>query len=276
MVLVICLIMASCESQNVKDAKKAFEEGKYDKVVECLENEEKLNDELTEDLYVAKAHVAYDNGKYVEAIDNTIKVEDGKDLEVYKMAKEEIVKNSIKKGKVKTLLKAIKADPDIASYAADEVMKACDELNYNGFVVLAKLRKNLPDGEIKDKLDNYYETNRLNKPRAFLLGKWKEIDDQGLDRVIEVTLSDDDMIGIIVQVNDSDAYKKNDVYWKEFKFIDDDRCTLNSISRGSDRDANDNTAVGEIDYKKGILHLHLTPSPGYTLTYYDTNWKRIK
>ena len=260
--VLICMLIVSCESQNVKDAKEAFEEGKYDKVIECLEKEEKLNDELTEDLYVAKAHVAYDNGKYVEAIDNAIKVEDGKDLEVYKMAEEEIVKTSIKKGKAKTLLQAIKVDPYIATYAAGEITKACDELDYNAFKVLEKLAKKLPDGDVKKQLAEYSEDNKIHKAEAFMIGDW-EWQFEGYKKLTKVNVIsyNNNLVGRITEVGDyleDYHYKKDDVYWSDFEFENSKKYLCYNLTRYQDGDVAGRTASGTIDYKNETITINAT------------------
>lgn len=261
--VLICMLIVSCESQNVKDAKEAFEKGKYDKVVECLEKEEKLNDELTKDLYVAKAHVAYDNGKYVEAIDNAIKVEDGKDLEVYKMAEEKIVKTSIKKGKAKTLLQAIKVDPDIATYAAGEITKACDELDYNAFKVLENLAKKLPDGDVKKQLAEYGEDNKIHKAEAFMIGDWEWLY-EGEDKehtTVKVVPYNNNLIGRVTKVTDHLVeyhYKKDDIYWSDFEFESSKRFLCYNIIRYKDEDVGGETVSGTINYKDGSISLNVT------------------
>lgn len=276
LVLVTCLIMASCESQNVKDAKEAYEKEDYAKVVECLDKEEDIkDDDLIEMKNISYANVKYDEKEYADALESVSNVEEYDKLDVYKNAEEKVVKKAIKKGKVKDLLKAIKACPEIADYAADEVMKACDELNYNGFIVLAKLRKNLSDGEIRDKLDTYYKENKLNKPKAFLIGKWEQDDKEGSIKTLAVKKAEEDMIGVVTAVTKA-PFVKGDIYWSKFKFVSVNEFTCNSIGKDYYGGTYDNNALAKIDYKKETISIHLTPVGGHALTGYETKWNRVK
>lgn len=311
-VSIMMLMLCSCESKEVKEAKAAYADGDYAKAVDLLSQEGELDEETQRVYVISQAHVAYDNKEYDQVVelleketnlkdedlinmrdisDANLKYENGKnldalksissidkyeELEVYQNAISAIVKEALKSGKTKNLKEAINICPKASGFVIEKVTEACDKLDYKGFVVLQKLVNKSENKEITEALQEYYDKNKLNKPKSYLIGKWKETDEQGQNRVIEVTLSDNDMVGIIDSVQEGSSYKKNDLYWTDFKFIDEKRCTLISISRGDAGDTNESNAVGNIDYKNGTLQLHLTPSSGLSLTYYDTNWKRME
>ena len=278
--VLICMFMVSCESQNVKDAKEAFENKDYAKVVECLEKEESLNDEMTDTLAIAKANVAYENGKNSEAIKEIVAVEDGREQEVYKQARDAVVEKAIKTGMAGALLKAIKADSECGSYAAGEITKACDDLDYNAFKVLEKLAKKLPDGDVKKHLADYSEENKLNKPKAFIIGKWERIDDEKKSAVIEAFQNKNNILGTLFIVGDDQKeyhYLKDDVCWKKFDFISGNKFTCTTTSKNREGVLHNNTTVGKINYKKEQIHMHSTPtSSDYYLIHPDRDYQRYK
>lgn len=57
LLMVLCIGMTSCDSENVKKAKDAYEAEKYAEVVNALENEKDLDDDVVEMQNISKARL---------------------------------------------------------------------------------------------------------------------------------------------------------------------------------------------------------------------------
>lgn len=134
----VCLMMTACDSENVKAAKEAYEAEDYAGVVTSLESEQDLSSDVEEMLNISKAHVAYDEGNYYEALNDILKVENGKDTDLYNDIVNGLIGNDIDTADAEELIKALEIDPDIGETAVKAIETQCDELNYNAFKLYSR------------------------------------------------------------------------------------------------------------------------------------------
>ena len=66
--IIMILLLCSCDSEEVKQAKEAYADGNYDQVVELLSGQEDLSQEAQDMLTVSEANTAYENKEYMEAV----------------------------------------------------------------------------------------------------------------------------------------------------------------------------------------------------------------
>ena len=276
-VLVICFSFYGCDSENIQKAKDDYANEEYAKVVKDLKGEKDLDSETQEILAISKAHIANENKDYLTVIELLNSVKDGKALDLYDSSKKEIVSDAIKKADASQLSDAIKMDSEIGKYAADEIIKRCKEYTYNAFVVAESLIKSMDDGKIKNKIENYLAQNKLDKPKAFLIGKWEWQYDAKNKTTIEVVPYKKNLMGTVGIVGDNEKeFKiyKEDVYWKDFTFVSDTKFTCLNLSKTRDGIASECLAVGKINYSKDQFKLHVTAEPPYIMVNPDRLFNR--
>lgn len=274
------LALTACDSENVKSAKTAYEAENYSEVITALESEQELDEDVAEMLSISKAHVAYDEGKYLDAITELAAVENGKDMDLYSDAVKGLIDKAIEKSSAKNLLKAIELDPAIGNTAVKDIKEQCDALNYGAFKLMDKLLKKMPESEAKTSLQKYHDENEFNKPKAFLLGKWEWQSSGDTKTSVSCIQHKDNLIATVDVVGDNEKdYKilKDDVYWKDFDFLEKDRFTCICLCKTGEGTGVECTTVGTINYKKDTLHLHLTAPDPYWMDAEssDRDWKRI-
>lgn len=280
-VTILCLgfLLTGCDSENVKKARDAYENGDYVTVIECLENESDLDNETEEMLAIARANVAFENGEYNEVVTELSVTESGKDTEIYKKSVKTIVKDAIQTGETKYLQKAIETDNQIGGYATNKITKACDEYNYNAFKVLESLKESLQDGDVKEQLTKYYDANKLNKVKAFLVGKWEWQHGDKVNTVVKNIIYKDNLMATVVTVGDNEKEYQilvDDVYWKDFEILDEKSFTCLNLCKTRDAIASECETVGRINYEDDSLHLHVTAPPPYRMVDPDRDWKRVE
>ena len=96
---VMIFVLSSCESENVKNAKAAYNEGKYSEVVELLSQEEDLSDSSKDMLTVSEANVLFENKDYVGAVKKLVTSSKGTQEDQY----EEMFKAALDASNPKTL-----------------------------------------------------------------------------------------------------------------------------------------------------------------------------
>ena len=260
---------------NDSEVNIAYEEKDYAKVVELLSKEKDLSQESQDMLITSEANILYEKGEYVEAVKKIASSSKGIQHEQYEEMFDAALKDSLDKHSADAVVELLALDESKSDAVYEAVTEPCKNKDYNGFVYLDGLVKKLPDGDLKTKLSDFSKENDVLRAQSFLLGKWKETDDYGPDRTVEVTFSGDNLIGIIVKIEKDSWFKKNDLYWKDFNFIDRKRFTCISIAKEETGATYDSAAVAIINYKKGTMHLHLTPQSDFSLDYYDSHWKRV-
>ena len=269
LVIIMCFVFSACDSENMKDAKEAISNGDYKAAVEYLEKEEELNEKGASLLEEAKANVALEEKKYDEAILHIIKTDDVKESDLYATATKKLIDTGLKSGETDGVVAVVNEDDDFRQVVVKKVKTACSNLNYNGFKLLDRLRTSIKDKEIQEDLESYYEKNKLNKPKAFLLGNWRW--DKGgkeTETTVEVTTYKDELIGTVILVGDKEKefqIKIDDVYWSDFEFSGENKFTCTSLCKNRDGLEVQCTTIGRIDYSKDTVKLHLTPPSPFTM-----------
>lgn len=138
----------------------------------------------------------------------------------------------------------------------------------------------LADGDIKTELQAYYDENKLNRPKAFLLGEWEWQSGDEKQTVVECIRHKDNLIGTVQVVGSNEKeyqIMKDDVVWKDFDFLNEKRFTCTCLCKTKDGINVECTTVGEIKYKKDELHQHLTAPDPFWMEEKSANrdWKRI-
>lgn len=276
-VLVMCLSFYGCDSENVKKAKDDYANEEYAKVVKDLKGEKDLDDETKEILAISKAHVAYDKGDYFETIELLNSVKDGKSQDLYDDSKEKVVSDAIKSADSTQLAGAIKEDPDIGKTAAKAIIGECKKYTYNAFVVAESLLKTMENGKAKTQIEEYLKQNKLDKPKAFLIGKWEWQYDVKNKTTIETVPYKKNLMGTVEIVGDNEKefqIYKDDIYWKDFSFLSETKFTCLNLSKTQDGVASECSAVGKINYSKDQFKLHVTAEPPYIMVNPDRLFKR--
>lgn len=282
----LCLAVAACGSGNSKSAQEenkaqeAYQAGNYSEVVGMLEGEQSLGEEAAEMLSVSKAHVAINEGRYLEAVRELAATKSGSETDIYSDAVDSLIKKALKDSSEKELVEAIELDPSIAEASVKAITEQCDALDYGAFKLMDKMLKKMPDAEAKADLQRYHNENKLNKPKAFLLGKWEWQSGGETKTAVSCIRHKDNLIATVDVVGDNERdYKilKDDVYWKDFDFLEPGRFTCTCLCKTEDGVNVECTTVGTINYKDDTLHLHLTAPDPYWMAEEssDRDWKRI-
>lgn len=257
LIIAMCFVFTACDSENMKAAKEAISNGDYNAAVEYLEKEDELDKKGISLLEEAKANVALEDKKYDEAILHIIKTEEGKESDLYETATKKLIATALKSGESDGVVAVVNQDDDFCNVVIKRVKTACNNLNYNGFKILDSLKTNIKDKETKEDLESYYEKNKLNRPKAFLLGQWRW--DKGgkeTETAVEVTTYKNELIGTVVLVGDKEKefqIKKDDVYWSDFEYNDEYKFTCTSLCKTRDGLEVQCTTIGRIDYSKDVL-----------------------
>ena len=278
--MLICVLITACDSENVKKAKEAYEEEDYVAVVADLETEQDLSNDVEEMLNTSKAHVAYDEGDYNEALRNILMVENGKETDFYSSIVDSLIDKSVVTADADGLINANEMEPDIGEKAKETILSRCDELDYNAFKLLRRMVSKLDDGDLKTELKTYYEANKLNRPKAFLLGEWEWQSGDKKQTTVECIQHKDNLIGIIMTVGSNEKeyqIRKDDVEWKDFEFLSEKRFTCTSLCKTKSGLNIECTTVGTINYKRDNMHLHLTAPDPYWMSEKsaERDWERI-
>ena len=260
--LIMILVFCSCESENVKNAKTAYAEGKYSEVVELLSQEENLNDSAKDMLTVSEANVLYENKKYVEAVKKLSESSKGVQAEPFeewfKSALDDCIANKSSEG----IIELLTVDESKSDAVYDAVTGACNNKDYNGFLVLDGLVDKLEDGDLKTKLAEFGDEYDILRAEAFLVGKW-EWPREGEDKysVVKVIPYEDNLVGRLTTVGtflEDFHFKKDEVYWEKFSFENKKRCLCYNLTKYEDGTVAGETVTGTINYKKGTITLQLT------------------
>ena len=273
--IMLMLVFCSCESEQVKQAKEAYAEGKYAEVVELLSQEDNLNDSAQDMLTVSEANVMYENKEYLEAVKKITSSSAGIQNEQYEEMFNAALADAIANKSADNVLELLKIDESKGDAVYEAVTTACNEKDYNGFLVLDGLVEKLEDGDLKTKLATFDEEFDILRAEAFMVGTW-ERQDEGYDILpkVKVIPYDNNLVGRLIKVGDKQKeyhFQKDDIYWKDFEFESAKRFVCNNLTRYSDGTPEGATASGKINYKKGIIELNVTG----TVTPIAT-WKRVK
>lgn len=314
----IALTTTACESKAVKDAKQAYEEKDYsavevllsdeeiedpeieriltiskifnsyedEKFSAVLEQSEKLGQEDLEDseikkmMTVSKAQLAFDQEKYLDVVNIIQQADDNEltSLPVYVKACHKYIDSAVAEGDAEPLSIIYGLDSSTSDYIYTQLSASCDNLDYKAFKYMENVLQILPDSDLKKELNDYLDSNKTNRIRAFLIGEWEwQTDDEKKTRVNLIAYKDN-LLGEVTQVGDNEVefqILKGDIYWKDFEFVEDDFYTCNNLCKTSDGYVVDVTATGKIDYEEETLQMHLTAPEPYQMVGADREWKRV-
>ena len=274
--LVMLLVLCSCDSEQVKNAKEAYAEGEYAEVVKSLSEEENLDQSAQDLLIVSEANVAFENEDYLGAVQKLVTSSKGLNEEQYEEMFTAALEDAVSKGSTENILALLEIDASKEDAVFEAITTACKEKNYNGFLTLDGLVAGLEDGDLKTKLadfDKEYETLRAE---AFMVGNW-EWTRTGDDKAckLSVVTYGDGLIGRLTELGTFMVqyhYNVDDVYWKDFQFDSKDSFLCYNLTRYNDAAG---TAIGEIasgkiDYENKSITLTVAGATDPVRT-----WKRI-
>lgn len=273
-VLTMAIVFCACDSQEVKDAKAAYEEGDYAKTVELLSKEENLNQETQDILIISEANVLYKDKKYLEAVKKLVTSSQGTQAEQYEKMFGAALDDAIATRSPDNIIELLKIDETKTDDVYKDITKACKEKNYSGFVVMEGLIEKLDDGDLKTKLSSFGKEYANLKPEAFIVGTWERqrIDDKTKGKV-KVIPYNNNFIGRLEAVGSSSEkyqFHKGDVYWKDFQFENEDKFLCYNLTKDTDGNVYGETVSGDIDYKKETITIQFTQS-----VVKENTWKRL-
>lgn len=272
--IVMALVLCACDSQEVKDAKAAYEEGDYAKTVELLSKEKDLNQDAQDILIISEANVLYKDGKYQDAVKKLVTCSQGTQAEQFDEMFKVALDDAIKGHSSDNVIELLKIDEAKTDAVFDAITKACKDRDYNGFLVLDGLVEKLDDGDLKTKLADFGKEYTALRAEAFIVGTWErqKVDDKVKGRV-KVIPYNGNFIGRLEVVGDSSEkyhFEKDEVYWKDFEFEDGENFLCYNLTKNTDGDAIGETVSGSIDYKKGTITLKFTEAVTS-----ENTWKRL-
>ncbi len=272
--LVMVLMLCACDSEEVKQAKEAYANGDYAKAVELLSKEKELNQDAQDILIISEANVLYEDGKCFEAVKKLATSSQGVQAEQFDEMYQAALDEAIAKPSSDNVIELLALDETKEDTVYKAVTKACKSKDYNAFRTLGGLVKKLPDGDLKTKLSDFKKDNEILKAESFIVGTWEwQMEDQEELARVEVVPYNDNFVGRLVRVGsdlDDYHYEKDDVYWRDFQFEDNDKFICYNLTRTPEGDVMGETASGKINYKKGKIELNVTGASDPLRT-----WKRI-
>ena len=264
--LICCIMLAvflcACESEQVKQAKTAYKDGKYSEVVELLSKEENLSDSAQNMLAVSEANVMYENKEYVEAVKKLASSKDGIKAEQFEEMFNAALTDAIANKSADDVIELLKLDESKSDAVYDAVTKACNDKDYNGFVVLDGMVEKLKDGDLKTKLSAFGEEHDLLRAEAFLVGTWERQDEDSETKPLVVVIPyKNNLVGRLEVVGDEQKqwhFEKDDVYWKDFEFESGERFYCYNLTRYDDGTVAGDTASCIINYEEGTIDTNVT------------------
>lgn len=278
--VLLSLLFCSCDSENVKQAKEAYEQQDYAAVVELLSEEKIESNDVQDMLIISEANLLYEKKEYVAAVEKLVTASTGMETEQFKEMFDTALDTSIANYDADGIIVLLGINSDAEKTVYKEITTACTNLDYDSFVLLNKIIKNLPDGKLKDDLTSYKKDNTITKAKAFLIGKWEwQEEDAEKFTTVKVVEYKDDLIGRVTKVGTLEEeyhYKKDDVYWSEFEFENSKSFLCKNLTKTTEGDPMSEMASAKIDYKDQTISIHLTGSENYNLVDPERVWKRKK
>lgn len=303
------MLLSACDSKEVREAKKAYEEKDYTRVVKLLSEEEDLSEEAQDILISSEANIAYEKkdyakvveilskekdlsqesqdmlisaeanilfekGEYVEAVKKIASSSKGTENEQYEEMFDAALKDSFDKHSADAMVELLVLDESKSDTVYKTITDACNNKDYNGFINLDGLVEKLPDGDLKTKLSEFNEEYKILRAESYMVGTWEwYIKGAKKPATVKVIPYDNNLVGRLVKVG-SDLkgwhYQKDDVYWKDFEFESPNKFICYNLTRLEDGTALGETATGKINYEKGIIELNVTEATDPIRT-----WKRV-
>ena len=257
--------LCSCESENVKNAKAAYEEGKYSEVIELLSQEENPNVNTKDMLAVSEANVLYENKEYVEAVKKLAETSEGIQSEQFEewfnAALEDCIANKSPDG----IIELLAVDESKSDAVYDAVTEACNNKDYNGFLVLDGLVEKLEDGDLKTKLAAFGDEFDILRAEAFLVGNWTG---ESRKNIIAVMPYKNNLVGTLKKTSGQWGFQKGDIVWQDFEFADGSEFICSILIRYDDGSSDRQLGSCTIDYKKGTITMYIVGIEDEKVTYY--------
>ena len=273
--IILILVLCSCDSEEVKQAKEAYEAEEYSKAVEILSKEKDLSEEAKDILIISEANVLYEKKDYFGAVKKLSTSSKGIEEEKFDDMFKKALEDSIAKNKPNNVVELVKLDKTKEDKVYKAITKACKDKNYNGFAIIDGLSQKLSKGDLKTKLEEFEKENDILKAEAFLVGTWQwKVKGYKKPMVVKVIPYNNNLVGRIVNAGDYLAdyhYKKDDIYWNDFSFENSRDFICYNLTKYEDGSVVGRTTSGKINYEKGIMKLNVTGA-GTPIRL----WKRIK
>ena len=272
------IVLSACDSEEVKQAKEAYENKDYAKTVEILSKEKIEDDDVKDIMTFSEAHILLDKKDYAAAVEKAASASAGKESDEYKEIYKEALDNAVDNYDAKKAAAILKVDSSKEKSVYKKVKKECDDLNYDAFVFSDELLKAIGEGELKDKLSSYAKENWKKKVSAFLIADWEWVENTKKRTTVRVVQYKDDFLGKVTTVGDLEKdyhYKKDDLYWQKFDIVDEKSVNCENLTKTEDGSPLPETVTMHLNYKKNRISIHMTGTAGYNLRSLDRIWKRL-
>lgn len=277
----LCISLCACDSENVRNAREAYNAGNYVEAIELLNTEENLGSSAKELLGNSKAQLANEQGDYSVAIGELIAINKSSSDTLYKEILQNAIEDANTNGSSVNLIGIIQQEPS-SSTAIYEALKAeAIADNIMAYQAMDDISSSADIEEtIKESFVSFINENGEQRARAFLLGTWEWSSGEETRTRVEVKPQGDGLIGIVTQVgNDSTKYQlqTGDVYWTDFIFLEPVQFTCKNLTKTTNGVPVPCTAVGTIDFNSNDkFTLHLTSDIGlYHVITPDRTWTRV-
>lgn len=107
LLLSLCFAVTACDLTSAKKAEKVYSEEGYSEVIAILDGEQNLSEETAEMLAVSKAHVAFDEGRYLDVLAELAVVDSDKGRSLRDSTVRNLSEKALKSASAKELLSAI-------------------------------------------------------------------------------------------------------------------------------------------------------------------------
>lgn len=278
----LCMTLCACDSENVKNAKEAYNEGNYAEAIELLNAEEQLNASAKELLANSKAQLANEQGDYSVAISELIAVNKPSSDALYKEILQNAIEDANATGNSEHLIGIIQQDSSNTAsiYEALETEAIAD--NIKAYQAMDGISSNSDLEEaVKEQFTSFIRENGEQRARAFLIGTWEYVEDgEDIKTRVDIKPQKDDLIGIVSQVSNhmiQYQFQTGDVYWTDFVFLEPTQFTCKNLTKSTNGSPDWSNAVGTINYNADdTFTLHLTPDSGfYIINEPNRIWKRV-
>lgn len=272
--------LSGCESENVKDARDAYEKQDYQSVVEHLENESRDDAEVEEMYEVSRAQLFISAGDLSEAYKCYFELGNQEFDEKANSLVVQAEELALESGNAEELIEMLKVNPAEGDAAVDFLFGKADSLNCDAFKCLDQVSASGASAELTEKCNSYLDSAESTRPKAWLIGIWEWQNDDETKEQVEIKANKDNLIGIVKVLGTTEAkyqIREFEIVWTDFEFMDSSSLTFNVLSKTTDGFPVDTTALVNIDYSNEDEMLqHITAPAPYSMVNADRSWKRIE
>lgn len=276
----LCISLCACDSDNVKNAREAYNASKYAEAIELLNSEENLSNSAKELLGNSRAQLAKEQGNYSNAIGELIAVNKSPSDTLYKEILQCAVEDANTTGNSEHLTSIIKQDSSNAASIYEALQAEAVADNIMAYQAMDGISSSEDIEEaVREQFISFINENGEQRARAFLLGTWEWSGGEGAKTKVEIKPQGDGLIGIMTQVGDDLTkyqLQTGDVYWTDYIFLEPTQFTCKNLTKTTNGVPVPCTAVGTIDFgSSNKLALHLTSDIGlYHVINPDRVWTR--